>query len=267
MPLLGLGTLHNRGDDGVALVSAALAAGYRHLDTAEYYGNEDAVGTGLARSGVPRDHVWVTTKVLHPLAPRPASVHAAAEASLGRLGVDYVDLLLMHWPNPHFAVDDVLAAFTRLRDQGAIRHFGVSNFPSNLLRSAAVAAPDLVVNQIEYHPLLDQSGVVGVARALDVTVVAHSPLARGEVLGQPVLRAIGEETGRTVAQVALRWLIQQDGIAAIPGGTPERLDHLTENLGCLEFSLTGEQMTRIASLGSAGVRIVDGDHAPQWDDA
>jgi diketogulonate reductase-like aldo/keto reductase len=265
MPLLGLGTLHNKGADGVTLVQAALAEGYRHLDTAEFYGNEDAVGEGLATAGVPRDDVWVTTKVLHPRATRPDSVRAAAEASLRRLNLDHVDLLLMHWPNPNFDIDDVLAVFRQLRDEGKTRFFGVSNFPSRLLQRALAAAPDLVVNQVEYHPLLDQSKILTVAREAGITIVAHSPLARGRVFDDPVLQDVATETGRTVAQVALRWLIQQEGIAAIPGGSPQRLGDLAENLACLEFSLTAEQMDRIAGR-AAGVRIVDGEHAPDWDE-
>lgn len=264
MPVLGLGTLHNNNSGGTALVTAALAAGYRHIDTAEYYGNEDAVGRGIAQSAVARDDIWLTTKILHPRAPRPASVRAAAEASLARLGVEYVDALLIHWPNPHFELEESLEEFVRLRAEGKARFIGVSNFPSNLLRRAVDLVPDLVLNQVEYHPFLNQDAVLGQARAADVVLVAHSPLARGRVLDHPVLSQIAEETDRTSAQVALRWLVQQDGVAAIPGGRPDRLNDLTENLGCLEFVLSDDQMQRIAALAD-GTRVVDGEHAPQWD--
>jgi diketogulonate reductase-like aldo/keto reductase len=152
MPVLGLGTLNNKGEGGSALVEAALAAGYRHIDAAEYYGNEDAVGRGLARSAVRREDVWVTTKVLHPKAPRPRSVRAAAEASLRRLGVEYVDALLIHGPNPHYELEESLAVFTRLREEGKVRYIGVSNFPMALLRRALDIAPELVLNQVDYHP-------------------------------------------------------------------------------------------------------------------
>lgn len=265
MPALGLGTLNNQGDDAMALVQAALAAGYRHLDTAEYYGNEEAVGRGLAGASVARGDVWLTTKILHPREPRPATVRAAAEASLRRLGVDYVDALLIHWPNPHFDLDESLAVFTQLRDEGLTRSIGVSNFPSPLLRRAKGMA-DVGLNQIEYHPYLDQTAVLAAAREADVFIVAHSPLARGRVVTDPVLAEIAGAIGRTPAQVALRWLLQQDGVGAIPGGSPGTLEHLEENLGCLEFVLSESQMARIANL-AAGVRIVDGEHAPTWDDA
>ena len=265
MPVLGLGTLNNQGDDGTVLVEAALAAGFRSIDTAEFYGNEDAVGQAIRRSSVPRDEIWLTTKVLHPRAPRPTSVRAAAEASLRRLGLDYVDALLIHWPNPHFDIDDALEVFVELRDQGLTRFIGVSNFPSDLLRRAVSAAPHIVMNQVEYHPCLRQEAVLEVARDNGLAVVAHSPLARGRVLQDPVLQDIAAETGRTVAQVALRWLVQQDGVVAIPGGSPHRLHELRENLGALEFSLSDAQMARVAGVAT-GIRVVNGAHAPAWDE-
>ena len=264
MPVLGLGTLGNKGDDGTALVAAGLAAGYRHVDTAEFYGNEDAVGRGIAQSPVARDAIWLTTKILHPRAPRPASIRAAAQASLSRLGVDYVDALLIHWPNQHFELEESLEEFVRLRTEGKARHIGVSNFPSALLRRALDLVPDLVLNQVEYHPFLNQDAVLAQARAAGVVVVAHAPLARGRVLDAPLIAEVAQETNRTSAQVALRWLVQQNGVAAVPGGSPLRLDDLTENLGCLEFSLSDEQMARIAGLAD-GTRVVDGPHAPAWD--
>ena len=264
LPPLGLGTLGNKGADATTLVEAALAEGYRHIDTAEYYGNEEAVGRGIANSAVAREDIWLTTKVLHPKAPVPRDVRSAAEASLRRLGVDHVDALLMHWPNPRFELETVFDVFSTLREEGLARVIGVSNFPVDLLRRASELDDALAVEQVEYHPYIRQDAVLTAARERGITVTAHTPLARGRVVEDPVLEEIAEEHGRTAAQVALRWLIQQELIAAIPGGRPDELEHLGENLGALDFSLTSEEMTRIAGLAT-GLRIVDGDHAPEWD--
>ena len=264
IPPIGLGTLGNKGEDATSLVEAALSEGYRHIDTAEYYGNEEAVGRGIARSSVPRDDIWLTTKVLHPKAPVPPDVRTAAEASLRRLGVDHVDALLMHWPNPRFELEDVFATFTALRDDGLIRVFGVSNFPSAQLERSLDLCGDIVLDQVEYHPYIRQDAVLEVVRRRGILLTAHTPLARGRVIDDPVLAEIAAGHGRSTAQVALRWLVQQRGVVAIPGGRPDEIDHLRENLAVTDFAITDEEMERISGL-AGGLRIVDGEHAPVWD--
>jgi diketogulonate reductase-like aldo/keto reductase len=264
IPGIGLGTLRRNDDEGVALVEAALAEGYRHVDTAEYYGNEVAVGKGIARSSVPREDIWLTTKILHPKAPRPPDVRTAAEASLRRLGVDYVDALLIHWPNDHAPLAESLEVFAALREEGLTRTIGVSNFPTALLDEAASLVDGLVTNQVEYHVYLDQSEVLDAVRGHGMVLTAHTPLARGEVLDDPVLAEIAAGRGMTIAQVALRWLVQQERVIAIPGGDPEHVDQLRDNLAVLELSLDDEEMAQISHLARTR-RIVDGAHAPVWD--
>lgn len=270
IPSIGLGTLRHRGDQARDLVQLALAEGYRHVDSAEFYGNEEPVGAALMASSVPRDEVWLTTKVLHPKAPRPESVEAAVHASLGRLGVEYVDAMLIHWPNDHFELELELEALTEMRDQGLARTIGLSNFPSALLRRALELQPDLVTNQVEFHPFLSQSAVLEVTRDAGMLLTGHSPLARGAVLEDPVLVDIASAHGVSAAQVALAWAVGTDGVVVIPGASPaeegveEQRRRLRENLAATEVSLSTSDVERISTL-HRGMRMVDGPHAPDWD--
>ena len=265
IPKLGLGMLGNHDEDAQRLAEAALAEGYRHIDTSEYYGNEVAVGRAIARSSVAREDIWLTTKVLHPKAPVPPDARSAAEASLARLDVDYVDLLLIHWPNPLFDLEETLAVFTALRDEGRARAIGVSNFPIELLREALGYADHIVTDQVEYHPYIDQSAILAEIRKAGLTLTAHSPLARGKVNDDPLLKEIGAGHGLSAAQVALRWLIQQDRVIAIPGGKPDEVGQLKENVAVLDAALTDDEMARISALAGDQVRIVDPPFAPAWD--
>lgn len=271
IPPIGLGTLGHVGDDASALVGSAIAEGYRHIDTAEYYGNEVGVGEGIRSSPVPRDDLWVTTKVLHPKAPRPAGVRAAAEASLERLGLEYVDALLIHWPNDYFELEHELDVFAQLRDEGLTRTIGVSNFPSALLRTALDIEPGIILNQMEFHPFISQAAVMEVARAAGVLLSAHSPLARGAVVTDEVLIEIAESHGASPAQVALAWELNYDGVIVIPGasqadnGAEQQRDRLGENLAAIELTLSNDEIERISDL-KKDVRLVDGPHAPTWDD-
>lgn len=265
MPVLGLGTLRNKDEDGAALVEAALAEGYRHIDTAEYYGNEEAVGQGLAHTSVPRDEIWVTTKILHPKAPLAPDVRTAAENSLRRLGLDHVEALLIHWPNPDFDLEATLETFVALRDEGKARTIGVSNFPSALLRRAAELVDDLAIEQVEYHPYRPQTKVLAAVRELGMVLTAHSPLAIGRALEDPVLTEIGAGRGLSPAQVALAWLLQQDRVTAIPGGSPDHPEHLRANLAVLDVTLSDQELARIDALAD-GTRLVDPPHGPEWDE-
>ena len=262
MPGIGFGTLGNTGDAGCALVEAALAEGYRYIDTSRYYGNEDAVGRALARSSVPRGDIWVTTKLLHPKTPPQPDLALELEKSLRLLQTDYVDLLLIHWPNPEVPLEWALGEFEALRRQGKARTIGVSNFPTALLRRALEIVGDLAANQVEYHPYLDQRPLLDLMRSRGVVLIAHSPLARGAVLDDPVLQEIAARRGLSVAQVVLRWLVQQEGVVAIPG--VQNVEQLRENLKVLDVTLTSDEMTAISAL-ARGVRIVDPPHGPAWD--
>jgi 2,5-diketo-D-gluconate reductase B len=264
MPGIGFGTLGNVGDAGSALVEAALAEGYRYIDTSRYYGNEEAVGRALARSSVPRGDIWVTTKLLHPKTPPQPDLAFELDKSLRLLQTDYVDLLLIHWPNPEVSLEWALGEFAALRKQGKARTIGVSNFPTALLQQALEIAGDLAANQVEYHPYLNQRPLLDMMRERGLVLIAHSPLARGAVLKDPVLREIAGRRRLSVAQVALRWLVQQERVVAIPGAL--NVEQLRDNLKVLEVTLTNDEMAAISAL-ARGTRIVDPPHGPVWDPA
>lgn len=264
MPGIGFGTLGAVGDAGCALVEAALAEGYRYIDTSRYYGNEEAVGKALARSAVPRGDIWVTTKLLHPKTPPQPDIAFELDASLRLLQTDYVDLLLIHWPNPAVPLEWALGEFAALREQGKARTIGLSNFPTALLRQALEIVGDLAANQVEYHPYLNQRPLLDLMRERGLVLIAHSPLARGAVLNDPVLREIAGRRKLSVAQVALRWLVQQERVVAIPGAVS--VEQLRENLKVLEVTLTNDEMAAISAL-ARGTRIVDPPHSPAWDPA
>lgn len=266
MPALGMGTWTLTGRQCADLVSHALRVGYRHIDTAASYDNEEAVGQGLRSSGVPRNDVFVTTKVWwKDIAPK--DLVASAEASLARLGLDHVDLLLIHWPNPNVPVADSIGALNGLRARGLARHIGVSNFPTGLL-AEAIAASDapLVANQVEYHPYLDQRKVHAACRAAGMAMVSYCPLSRGGTLfDEPVVADAAARHGKTPGQVVLRWHVQQDGVVPIPRTT--RKERLEENIAVFDFDLAEGEMRAISGLRTANQRICDYRFSPRWDDS
>ena len=260
-PAIGFGTMRQRGDACAELVDAALAMGYRNIDTARKYGNEAAVGAGIRRSSVSRDDFLVTTKL--PPDDLPADrVRAAVEDSLRNLGLDYVDLFLVHWPRADVPLADTLGVMADLREAGLTRFIGVSNFPSALLEEA-VGITDLVTNQVEYHPYLAQDVVLPKVRDLGLVLTAYCPLGRGgPLLRDPVLGEIAATHGRSVAQVALRWLVQQPRVVAVPGTSS--VEHLRENLSVYDFTLDDSEMAAIGRL-ARGDRVVNPPTAPAWD--
>lgn len=264
MPGIGFGTLGNTGDAGRTLVEAALAEGYRYIDTSRFYGNEEAVGQALARASVPRGDIWITTKLLHPRTPPQPDLALEMEKSLRLLQTDYVDLLLIHWPNPAVPLAWALGEFEKLRKQGKARTIGVSNFPITLLQQALDIAGDVAANQVEYHPYLNQDPLLKLMRERGLVLIAHSPLARGKVLDDPVLREIASQRQLSVAQVVLRWLVQQDRVVAIPGA--QNIEQLRDNLKILDVTLSSAEMAAISAL-ARGTRIVNPSHSPAWDAA
>lgn len=259
IPALGLGTWELFGSRGRRAIRHALELGYRHLDTAQLYDNEEQVGRALVDSGLDRGEVFLTTKI----APRnldPRQVRPSTEESLRHLGVEYVDLLLIHWPSRDVPLEQTLGAMVALRDDGLARHLGVSNFTPAMLREALRIAP-LLTNQVEFHPYLHQDELHALALEHDLMLTAYSPLAKGRVQRDPTLAEIGERHGKTPAQVALRWLVQQPDVSAIPRSSdPGRQ---AENLDVFDFALEDEEMERVASLGR-GRRLVDPGWAPDW---
>jgi diketogulonate reductase-like aldo/keto reductase len=243
IPKLGVGTWQNTGPGCADTVRTALERGYRHVDTAQVYDNERFVGEGIAAAEVDRDAVFLTTKVWRSNL-RGGDVRSTVRESLEKLGVGYVDLLLIHWPHPRVPIEETLNAMVALRQEGAVRHLGVSNFTRSQLRKATgvVDAP-IVTDQVLYHPYKQQDGLREFCVGNDVALTAYSPLGRGDVLGDDTLVEIGARYDKTAPQVALRWLIQQDAVVAIPKATSR--EHLAENLAVFDFSLSPEEMAAI----------------------
>jgi diketogulonate reductase-like aldo/keto reductase len=262
IPTVGMGTMTLKGDACVAAVSTALKVGYRHLDTAERYGNEREVGEGLRASGIDRKDVFVTTKVYwDKLAP--ADFEKSFEESLHKLELPTVDLLLIHWPNPKVPLADTMRVLCRAKSDGRARHIGIANFTLPLIEEAVrLAAEPLVTNQIEVHPFLDQSKVIAACRRHGLSVTAYCPLARGKVPGDATLSEIGATRGKSPAQVALRYLVQL-GLVVIPRS--ENRQRLAENLAIFDFTLSDAEMADIAKLKRPDGRVVNPPHAPQWD--
>jgi diketogulonate reductase-like aldo/keto reductase len=266
IPRLGLGTWKSTHAEGVRAVHAALEEGYRHIDTAARYENEQAVGQALAAAGVARDDVFVTTKVWHTEL-RAADFRRAAEASVGRLALDHVDLLLVHWPNPDVPLDETIGALCDAQRSGLTRHIGVSNFPVALLERAASLASSasmpLVANQCEYHPYLDQRKLLAACERLGMALISHSPLGSGKLLADPVIADIARRHARQPAQIILRWLIQQPGVAAIPkSSSPLRI---AENIALFDFELDAASVARINTLARPDGRVSKPAWHPEWD--
>ena len=245
VPSLGLGTYRLTGEACVRAVERGLSVGYRHLDTAQMYGNEAEVGRGIERSGVDRGEIFATTKVWPSDFAHDRVVRKTRE-SLKKLGTDYVDLLLMHWPGDGVPLGETLGAMRELQEEGGALHIGVSNFSPTLVEKATEHA-EVFCNQVQYHPYRDQNALRDQAQELDYLLTAYTPLSRGGVQDDATLREIGEAHAKTAAQVALRWLVQQDKVSAIPKATSE--EHLEENLDVFDFELSEEEMARIFSLG------------------
>jgi len=261
MPKLGLGTFGLRGPDCARAVAEAITLGYRHIDTAEMYDNEGPVGQGVRDAGVAREGVFVTTKVWWTNLADP---EAALAASLRRLRFDWVDLFLIHWPNPAVSLGRTLEAMVRLKERGLARAIGVANFPSALLREAVATGAPIACNQVEYHVMLGQSAILDVAREHRIAITAYSPLGKGGLIADPTLAAIARRHGATAAQVALAWLIGQDLVAAIPkSGDPRRM---RENLGAFDLRLNEEDLAAIAALPKDR-RVISPAWAPAWDKA
>lgn len=264
IPLIGLGTWELRGRSCARIVEQALRLGYRHIDTAELYDNEREVGEGLRGAGIKRDEVFLTTKVW-PSHFAPRDLERSAQESLARLRLPYVDLLLLHWPNPKIPLRDTLGALCKVKRAGVARYIGVSNFTVALIEEAVSLADEpLVCNQIEVHPFIDQSKVMAACRRHGMAIVAYSPVARGGVSRDKVLARIGKAHGKTAAQASLRFLVQR-GIAVIP--RTGRSERLSENLAIFDFALSDGEMAEIARLAHRDGRIVDYAYSgsPQWD--
>jgi diketogulonate reductase-like aldo/keto reductase len=262
IPAIGFGT-SSLGDCG-EIVATALGVGYRHIDTAWKYGTERGVGQGIRASRVPRSEIFLTTKVSHEYL-RADDFARSVDESLANLGVDYVDLLLVHWPNPDIPLHEPMAALAKAKRAGLARHVGVANFNIALLDAAMRLCPEpLVTLQAEYHAHLDQTKLVEACRRRGLIFTAYCPLGRGRLLRDPVPADIAARKGRPLAQIALRWLIQQGDIIPIPRSSDAK--RMAENLGVFDFTLSEDEMRRIDALKRPDGRIANpAGRAPAWD--
>ena len=266
IPAIGLGTYRLKGEDATEAVKHAIEIGYRHIDTAQMYDNEAAVGKGIATAPTAREDVFLTTKIW-PDNFSHGDLIAAAKESVTRLKTDYVDLLLLHWPSKTVPLKETILALNEVQAAGLAKHVGISNFTTALIEEAtSLSSVPLAVDQVEYHPYLSQEKVLGALRAHDMALTAYVPLAHGAVAEDGVLQEIGKAHGKTAGQVALRWLVQQDGVIAIPkSGNPERQK---QNIEIFDFELSADEMQRIFALQKPKGRIIDpAGFAPEWDAA
>lgn len=264
IPALGFGTFRVSAADTLRMVPAALKLGFRHIDTAQIYGNEAQVGEGIASSGVKRGDIFLTTKVWVTNYAHDAFL-ASVDESLKKLKTDYVDLLLLHWPNPAVPLAEQIGALNAVRAAGKVRHMGVSNFNTALMAEAiALSDGPLVTNQIEFHPFIDQSKVIAAARAAGLSITAYYAMADGKVFAEPVLNNIAAAHKRTVAQVVLRWVVQQEGFVALSKTVSEA--RAAENAAIFDFALSDAEMAAISALARPDGRIVSPEGlAPVWD--
>nr|WP_252727252.1 aldo/keto reductase [Paracoccus sp. C2R09] len=261
---MGFGTFQLEQDTVADMVAAALSEGFRHIDTAQAYKNEEQVGEGLRRADVRRDDVFLTTKIL-PENFSPEAFIAATETSLKRLGTDYVDLLLLHWPSKDVPITDTIGALNDLIAAGKVRHGGVSNFTIDMVDEAQAALnTPLAANQIELHPLIDQTRMIAYLASKGIPVEAYSPLAQGKVMENTTLRDIAFAHDASPAQIALAWVLTRPMSIALPrtGNT----NRLADNLCAAQIILSAEEIARIDALGRAEGRLVSPETlAPEWD--
>lgn len=264
IPSIGFGTSSIAADCG-PLVAHALKVGYRHIDTAQKYGTERGVGEGLRASGIPRDEIFLTTKVSHEYL-RAADFERSTEGCLSALRVDYVDLLLVHWPNAAIPLAETMAALGKMKQRGLTRHVGVANFNLAMLDQAITMCPEPIVNlQTEFHPYINPVKILAGCRQRGVVLTGYCPLGRGQLIDDPVLAEIGRAYRKTPAQVALRWQLQHGGAIPLPrSSNPGRI---AENFAVFDFKLNAMEMQRISALKRPGAKIADPKgRAPEWDD-
>ena len=263
IPAIGFGTSSIGGDCG-EIVATALKAGYRHIDTAQKYGTERGVGEGMRASRVPREDIFLVTKVSHEYL-RAADFERVTEECLKNLGVSHVDLLLVHWPNAAIPLPETMAALGKVKRRGLTRNVGVANFNLVMLDDAIALCPEPIVNlQTEFHPYINPVKVLAGCQKRGVVLTGYCPLGRAQLIGDPVLGTIARERGRSPAQIALRWSLQM-GVAPLPRSS--NAGRIAENLDVFGFELSASEMARISALKRPGAKIANpAGRAPVWDD-
>jgi len=264
LPALGFGTYGMARPDMLRMIPAALKAGFRHIDTAQIYRNETEVGECVAASGLLRKDVFLTTKVWGANYPE-RTFALSVDESLRKLRTDYIDLLLLRWPSATVPIEEQIAGLNAAVQKGKVRHIGVSNFNrAQLAEAVRLSSAPIVTNQLEYHPYLNQAVLIGACQRLGVAITAYCGMAVGRVFDEPLLKEIAAARRKTVAQVVLRWLLQQDGVVALSRSTNP--DRVACNMQVFDFALTPEEMTAIAELAHERSRIVDPPGLPpDWD--
>ncbi len=262
LPAVGFGTSGLDGRRCTEIVREAIGLGYRHIDTAQAYGNEAAVGRGIADSGVAREEIFLATKVWMAHLDR-RGIARTTDESLRKLGTGHVDLLLAHWPNDSIPLAETMEGLAAMRAAGKARFVGVCNYTRRHLAEAVdTLGAELVCNQVEYHPLLSQDAMLAQLRTRGMALVAYSPLGRGRIPRDAALARIGAKHGKSAAQVALAWLVRQDGVACIPKASS--LAHARANLDIFDIALDADDLAAIAALDKTG-RVIDPGWAPDWD--
>lgn len=267
IPVLGLGTWQSTGQDCIDVVKKALEMGYEHIDTAQAYDNEKEVGQGIKQSGVARDKFFLTTKIFpDDMKFQPEKLMEAAKRSLENLDTDYVDLLLLHWPDDRVPLSETIPALCELQKQGLTRHIGVSNFNiANITEAEKYADVPIVVNQVEFHPFIKQNTLQTFLNNHHILLEAYSPLARGDVFDNETIKEIAEKHNVTPAQISLAWILSDKDRVAIP--KTSNPDHLQGNLDAIDVKLSAEELEQIGKLARAdGRKIEHPDYSPVWDD-
>ena len=267
IPVLGLGTWQSTGQDCVDVVSQALKMGYEHIDTAQAYDNEKEVGQGIKQSGVSRDKFFLTTKIFpDDMKFEPEKLVAAAKRSLEDLDTDYIDLLLLHWPDDRVPLSETIPALCELQKQGLTRNIGVSNFNiANIIEAEKYADVPIVVNQVEFHPFIKQKTLQTFLNNHHILLEAYSPLARGDVFDNDIMKEIADKHNVTPAQISLAWILSDKHRIAIP--KTSNPDHLQGNLDAIKVQLSADDIKKIDSLARAdGRKIKHPDYSPEWDD-
>lgn len=263
IPALGFGTYELTGSDCREMVRVALEAGYRHIDTAQVYDNEEQVGAGIKDAGTDRESFFLTTKVWFDNY-EPAKLETSVETSLRKLKTDYVDLLLLHWPVFEGSMEPTLEALLKQKEKGRTKAVGISNFTlSQLEKACEITGHELVTNQVEYHPFLDQSKMLDRLAKKEMALTAYSPLARGKIFEDETVTEIARQHGVDAAQITLAWLLGQPDVVAIPKSSSR--DHVLSNFKGAEIELSVEERAAIDKLGSPEGRIIDPSFAPDWD--
>jgi 2,5-diketo-D-gluconate reductase B len=264
IPALGFGTYRIENADAARMIPHVISAGYRHIDTAQIYGNEAAIGDAVVASGIPRKDIFLTTKVwitnFHP-----DKFLASVDESLSKLRTDYLDLLLLHWPNDEVPLSDQIGALNEALTAGKTRHIGVSNYNTSLMAEATrLSTAPLVTNQVEYHPYLPQTALLSAARAEGLCLTAYYAMAEGKVLNDPLLNDIAAQHGKTIAQVVLRWLVQQRSVVALSKTISE--ERARQNFRVFDFTLTEVEMSAVHGLSDERIRLLNPNGlAPKWD--